>query len=135
MKELSVEGSSILIYNDIKELPVIRYREFQKFSILENEAGDNKKSLDNRLSNIETLIVSNRLKDALQEARNARLAILYINESIDFQLMSLVCLIHSIDGEKVNDLSEDGVLRVARKLQSIISKGELSDIIVSVKKK
>ena len=74
------------------------------------------------------------MKAAKQELENLKQSLFLISEETNLRHLSFAVLVHSINGERVHDLSDENVKRILAKL-SDVKRGFFEGIINSLKKK
>lgn len=72
-----------------------------------------------RLANLDKHLENENIESARIERRNLQLTLYSSLYEINFKQMAFVCLIYSIDGEKTDDLSEEGILETRNMLEKI----------------
>ncbi len=116
MKTLFVKGHVIKAYDSIDELPIINFQKYNKYLLIDSGLGSDVDDIDRHIVSLIKLIGTDS-KKAQQELLNMRQTIIMINSEIAPRNLAFAALIHSIDGQRVTDLSDEGLQSVLNKLQ------------------
>ena len=134
MKNLTVNKKTVRVYDSIDEMPIINFQKYNKYLLIDSGIGSEVDDIDAHIARISKFIKSNNAKKALQELQNMRQNMYMVNSEISPKYLAFAALIHSIDGEEVNDLSDDGLKNVLAKLKEI-KHSKIIDFLVWLKKK
>lgn len=134
MKNLTVNKKTVSVYDSIDEMPIINFQKYNKYLLIDSGIGSDVDDIDAHIARIAKFIKSNNAKKALQELQNMRQSMYMVNSEISPKYLAFAALIHSIDGEEVNDLSDDGLKNVLAKLKEI-KHSKIIDFLVWLKKK
>lgn len=134
MKNLTVNKKTVRVYDSIDEMPIINFQKYNKYLLIDSGIGSDVDDIDAHIARIAKFIKSNNDKKALQELQNMRQSMYMVNSEISPKYLAFAALIHSIDGEEVNDLSDDGLKNVLAKLKEI-KHSKIIDFLVWLKKK
>lgn len=134
MKNLTVNKKTVRVYDSIDEMPIINFQKYNKYLLIDSGVGSDVDDIDAHIARIAKFIKSNNAKKALQELQNMRQNMYMVNSEISPKYLAFAALIHSIDGEEVNDLSDDGLKNVLAKLKEI-KHSKIIDFLVWLKKK
>ena len=134
MKNLTVNKKTVRVYDSIDEMPIINFQKYNKYLLIDSGIGSDVDDIDAHIARIAKFIKSNNAKKALQELQNMRQNMYMVNNEISPKYLAFAALIHSIDGEEVNDLSDDGLKNVLAKLKEI-KHSKIIDFLVWLKKK
>lgn len=136
MKTLTHNGNTIVLYGNAKECPIKRYKELQKYQLLETGIGSSIEDIGTHFSKLHGFIAQGKTQEALKEAENLHYNHYAILHQENFTTYSFACLIHSINGIVCDDLSEDGLKIVIGILEEIqFPFAEAEEISSEVKKK
>ena len=105
----TLRQTEIKFYQDIDETPVDLYNLFNEYSLKDSEIGNTMEAIDKKHSNLATLIAHKRHEDALQALNNLYQTYWSALNGVNYKSLSFGCFIHSVDGIKVEDYSEDGL--------------------------
>lgn len=134
MKNLTVNKKTVRVYDSIDEMPIINFQKYNKYLLIDSGIGSDVDDIDAHIARIAKFIKSNNAKKALQELQNMRQSMYMVNSEISPKYLAFAALIHSIDGEEVSDLSDDGLKNVLAKLKEI-KHSKIIDFLVWLKKK
>lgn len=115
MKTVKINGKTLQMYDGIDELPVVNFQKYNKYILLDSGIGSDADAIDAHLVQLARLIKSD-LKKATRELQNMRLNMRMVVCEISPLYMAFTALIHSIDGERLTDLSDDNLKRIFEEL-------------------
>lgn len=133
MRELKLRGKVYQLYDSIDELPVINFQKYNKYVLFDSHIGSDIDAVDKHLASLAKLIKTDKAK-ASKEIQNLRMNLYFIVNNISPQLMAFAALIHSIDGKKLEDLSEDNLKKILEELNRE-RRSKLIDFLTKFKKK
>lgn len=107
MKKIKVGRLRLSMYDSLDELPIINFREYNRFVLIDAGIGSTVQSFDNHLATVAKLIQANRSKEAVKELLNTRQNVALVVSGTNLKMLSFVPWIHSINGERVIDLSQE----------------------------
>ena len=106
------------VYGGIDELPSERYNKFNIYCLLRAGIGNDAESIATHIQDLATTIGKNDTERAMVQLNNYYHALNMILNHEDTQSMAFACLVHSINGVEITDISEEGlrwiVSRIAR---------------------
>ena len=115
MRELvlhkGLKRTKVLFYADIDQLPADRFSKVNKFWMLNDELGNSFEDID-RIHITRILLALDDKTKAKKVVDNMRVLIHNIINEVNPQSMAFACLIHSIDGVEVTDLSDENLKRI-----------------------
>lgn len=133
MRKVSLNNHIIELYDSIDELPINRYYKYNKYLIIDSGIGGDIESISNKLGVLAKHIeLNNGL--ALTELENIRKGLFLVLEEYNPRYFSFAVLIHKVDGEILEDISEENLKRVINKIGSI-KKGWFDNMFEAIKKK
>lgn len=120
METLKKGSHTVVIYDDPECLPADNYYKLNKYLLLDNSIGSSIEDFTVKHLNIlYTLINNDKKAEAITQINNLRqLFFMTINE-INVAQMAFACLVHSINGVKVEDYSESGLKEISHRVGSI----------------
>lgn len=134
MKTLSIANKTIKLYNSIDEMPIEVFQRYNKYIIIDAGLGSDIDSIDEHIIKIAKLINANDKTKALQELQNTRQAMhLAVNE-ISPRNMAFAALVYSIDGKKVESISDTSLQELLHEIKAL-DEGTLLNTIYELKKK
>ena len=134
MKNLIVNKKVVRVYDSIDEMPIVNFQKYNKYLLIDSGIGSDADDIDAHITRVAKFIKSNNAKKALQELQNMRQNMYMVNNEISPRYLAFAALIHSIDGEEVNDLSDDG-LQQTMSLFKDVANSEITAHLEAVKKK
>lgn len=133
MKTGKVNKHTVEIYDSIDELPIQRFQKYNKYMLIDSGVGSDLQDVLNHIDRAKIYIKSNPAM-AATELDNMRQSIYLLVDELSPKHMAFAALVHKIDGEEMNDISDAGLKRVLEIL-SEAKKGWLDGVLNSVKKK
>jgi len=135
METLEVKKHKIRYYSDIDDTPIGRYNTFQQNLLYDASVGNTIEAISERFAGFDANLQANKIKEAMVERSNLQVTFFSILTKVNFASRAMVCLIHSIDGKEVTDLSEGGISEVLKKLEKMeVSIGTIRDLVFGQKK-
>ena len=134
MKKIKINGHKLEVYNDISELPVERFHQHSRYSLIASGIGDTIQDIDKHIEAINSLMAIDAAK-AQQELLNLRQNLILVLQGRDFRHKAFLFLVKSIDGKPWEDYSDDGIEEMYNLLngESVAAfKGALSDVICEI---
>lgn len=114
MRELilhkGLKTTKVLYYADIDQLPAERFSKVNKFWMLHDELGSSFEDIDKIHISRLLLSLDDKAK-SLKVVDNLRVLIHNIINEVNPESMAFACLIHSIDGVEMTDLSDENLKR------------------------
>jgi hypothetical protein len=107
--------TKVLLYDDIDQLPAERFSKVNKFWMLNDELGSSFEDIDRIHITRLALAIENKEK-AKKVLDNMRVLIHNIINEVNTESMAFACLVHSIDGKEIEDLSDENLRRVIKYL-------------------
>ena len=135
MIRLFKKKKKIEFYDSIEELPYKNYMKFNKEMMRQNEVGHNFGDVKKRIERSINFIVSGFPDKAIKELNNSLLTLAYSENEINPSGLALATIVKSIDGEKIEDLSSDGLQETLKILTDLgITQKEIETTSLKVKK-
>lgn len=134
MKTLTINRKIVQVYDSIDEMPIVNFQKYNKYLLIDSGIGSDADDIDAHITRIAKFIKSNNSKKALQELQNMRQSMYMVNNEISPRYLAFAALIYSIDGKKVDDLSDDGLKSVLAKLKEV-KHSIIIDFLIWLKKK
>lgn len=133
MKYVVLAKKKLAIYDSIDEMPIVNYQKFNKYCIFDSSIGADIDAINNHASMIAKLIDSDTAKAKI-ELQNMMQSVAMVVHEISPKYLAFAALIHSIDGEKVTDYSDENLKNIIKLLQTE-KHSKLLQIFDSIKKK
>ena len=134
MKDLTLNGHQVRIYDSIDELPIVRFHRYNRMLLVDAGIGSDISDFDGHIERVVRYIKKGDNENAAKELDNMRQNVYMIMSGQSVNDLSFACLVESIDGERCDDLSPEGLTKVVEMLGGTPRK-ELADAYQSVKKK
>lgn len=137
MKEVKVKNwlgrttATILLYESIKELPILRYQEFEKMLLQDVGIGSTMKDVGTRFGNLYRFIHDGDLDNTHKEAKNLHNTLYFILSGFNIQFLSFIALVHSVNSNEIDISKPDKVRSQLKGLKQ----GDVEEITDEVKKK
>lgn len=134
MKELTLNGHKVRIYDSIDELPMVRFHKYNHTLLVDAGIGSEIGDFDAHIERVVRYIRNGDNENAAKELDNLRQNVFMIMQGQSVKDFSFAVLVAEIDGEPQNDISQEGLQKVVELLGGATKK-ELADTMQSVKKK
>lgn len=134
MKTISLANRTLKLYDSIDEMPITVFQKYNKYIIIDSGLGSDIDSVDEHIVQIAKLINSGDKKKAMQELQNMRQNLHMIVSQISPRYLAFATLIYSIDGKKVESLSDSSLQELLSELKDA-SHNTVIDILYRLKKK
>lgn len=133
MKKVAINHKVLVLYDSIDELPIVNFQKYNKYLLIDAGIGSDIDAIDEHISRLAKYIKTD-ISKAAQELQNYRQSLYMIASNISPKHLAFAALIHSIDGEKVEDLSDDNLRLILENLQTV-RRSWLVNLLVKIKKK
>lgn len=119
MTEVRVNGSKVVFYDSIKQLPIRRYQQSNKYLMIASDIGSDFQDFDRKTVKVIELLKKGMTADAVKELENRRQAVWNAYKNYNPRGMSLALLVHSINGRLRNDITDEGLEKTLDELNRI----------------
>jgi aspartyl-tRNA synthetase len=109
---------TVVLYDDIDQLPIERFNKANKYWMLHDNLGSSFTDIDTTHISRLILVADNKEK-VVKELENLRILIYNIINEVNPSQMAFACLVDSIDGKEITDISEEGIKRTLKLLSDI----------------
>lgn len=116
MNTCIVGGHKVELYNSIDEMPMINYHRFNKFMMFDSALAPDANGVIGHLSRMSELLNAEQYDKLKVELQNTYMSISYIMNDISPVSMAFACMVHSIDGAVVMDLSDEALKSLSFKI-------------------
>ena len=134
MRELKIGKHSLKIYDSIEELPIVRHHKFNKLMLIDAHIGSDISDFDAHLERVCRYIRANKPDMAEKELMVLRQNVFFIQTEVSPKHLAFAALIHTLDGQQNNDLTDEALKVLVAKL-SDVTVGEMDAAIEESKKK
>lgn len=125
---------TVLMYDAIDELPIVRFHKYQKLLLVDAGVGSDIEAFDQRLEKARGFIAQGRSDQAMKELDNLRQTVYLIQTEVSLKSRAFAVLVKQIDGKIYDDLSDEGIARVLERLQDAPNR-HITAALAAVKKK
>lgn len=133
---MNVNGNEIILYESIESMPILRKNAFDRYAMLDAGIGSGLEDIDNHISIVSQYITKGMEEEAKKELLNYRQNLFFALEQISPKNMSFVPLIKSINGKRIDDISEVNAKKILEDLNKKgLTYGALNGAVERVKKK
>jgi hypothetical protein len=119
MRELilhkGLRRTKLMLYTDIDQLPAERFSKVNKFWMLNDELGNSFEDID-RIHITRIAMSLNDKEKAKNVLDNMRVLIHNIINEVNPESLAFACMIHSIDGQEITDLSDENLKKTIKYL-------------------
>lgn len=115
MIDLKLNGKKYKLYDSIDELPIINFQKYNKYILFDSHIGSDVDAIDRHIVDLMRLIKTDKDK-AVKELKNLHLNLHFIVNNISPKYLAFTALIHSIDGKKLEDLSDANLKKILEDL-------------------
>ena len=119
MKVIDTGKHVIKLYDSVDELPIGAYQRYNKFLLIDAGIGASVDDFDAHIVKLAKLIGNNEREKAAQELQNMRQNLYMINANISPKYMAFAALVYSIDGQKIEAVSDDDYGELLAKIQEM----------------
>lgn len=120
METLKKGKHEVVIFDDPESLPSELYYKFTKYQLLDNSIGSSLDDFTTKHLNVLYTLIGNGKKDeAITQVNNLRQLFNFAINEINVAGLGFACLVHSIDGKRVEDYSESGLKAISHEIGSI----------------
>lgn len=119
MKVIDTGKHVIKLYDSVDELPIGAYQRYNKFLLIDAGIGSSVDDFDAHIVKLAKLIGNNEREKAIQELQNMRQNLFMINSKVSPKYLAFAALVYSIDGKKVEAVSDDDYSELLAKIQEM----------------
>lgn len=136
MKEVRIKNwfgktaATVMLYDSVKELPILRYQEFEKLLMQDMGIGSSMEDVGSRFSRLYQFIADSDIENVHKEAKNLHNTFYFILSNFNPSYLAFLALIHTINGKEINLKEPEKIQKQIRFLKH----GEVSEIVNEVKK-
>lgn len=108
MREVSINGHKLEVFDDISELSIERFHEYSRYMLIATGIGDSVADIDKHIEAINSLLTRD-VKKAQQELLNLRQNLILVASKRDFRHKAFLFFVKSIDGQNWDNFSDAGI--------------------------
>lgn len=116
MKKVRYKGNYLELYDSIGEMPITRFQAYNRFCLIDSGIGGGLEGVQKHIDAIKRLMSSGKHEDAAKELVNYHQNLIFIIEKSNPELMSFICLVKSINGKDLPELTADIIESTIKKL-------------------
>lgn len=136
MRTVSTSNHTVVLYDSITNIPAERDSMVNYYLLEDSGIGTDMHAIDGLLSSISIAAQNNKPADVIQGIRNLLGNIRGQLQDYRPDFLAWACLIHTIDGKKVEDFGGDNVRDIVKMLSDDgLTIGQIQDTLDEVKKK
>lgn len=109
MVTVKIGRHTVEMYDNIEELPIVRFHKLQKYILIDAGVGGDIASFDQRTERARRFLMQGKAEQAQREFENLRQCVYLIQNEITPKHRAFACLVAKIDGEQRDDLSDNGI--------------------------
>lgn len=119
----------------IKELPIDRYSEFQKYLLQDSGMGSDIESIQRHNEKIDLFLAANKIPEAITERTNQHFNFFFMLNQVNITHCSFAILVSSIKEQPITDYSETNLITICNQLgKQGFTHEQLTSILEDVKK-
>ena len=122
MKKMKLGEHSVVMFDSIEKLPIVRFQKYNKMLMLDAGLGSDLTALDAHLARVGEFIKAGETDNAAREIDNLRQTLFNVQNGLTPHFMSLIPLMAEVDGEPLTDLSDENIQRVYDTLKDVTMK-------------
>lgn len=122
MKDVKLGNHTVMLYNSIDELPIIRFHRYNKMLLIDAGLGGDLSSIDGHIERAVRFINGGHKQEAATEMENIRQTIYLILQDMNPKHLAFAALVKEIDGKPCEDISDDGLRRTLELLSDVTVK-------------
>lgn len=136
MQEVITDKGRFRVCDSIKELPIDRFTEFQKYLIQDAGIGSTIEDVYKHSEKLDAFIQTDKIAEAITERINQHYNFFMMLNKINITHLSFAVFVESIDGNDITDYSQTGLQDVCARLGKVrLRRGQLESILEDIKKK
>lgn len=116
MKQVKIGKHSVVIFDNIEELPIRRFHKYNKMLLIDAGIGSDLTDLDTHIARTIAFIQTDKADEAVKEMNNLRQNIYFVHTGVSPRMLAFATLVKSIDGKDCEDMSEEALQKVLETL-------------------
>ena len=113
-----LKRTKVLLYDDIEQMPIDRFNKANKYWMLNDSIGSSISDFDKNHYGKLLMLLDDK-KKMQKQLENFRILVYNIMTEINVEHLSFACLIYSVNGKEVEDLSEKGLKKTLSELSRL----------------
>lgn len=135
MIEKNIGRLTIKYYNSIDELPTENYHKFNLYALIDSGIGSDTDSIKTHIEGIYAALQKKDFDRLKVLFGNYYMSLSYITEGLDMKSIAVCYMIHSVNGKLNNDLSDEAIHKLAKKLAKHVKRQHFISQFTALKKK
>lgn len=126
----------ITLFDSPTEIPIKNYNELNNYALEAAELGSSIDAVNKRFEKIDTFLAAGKTEEAVKERLNQTQTFYNIFSRRNLTGLQFCCLIHTMDGKRFKDLSEENIKEVLEILSDEgLTQEKIDELTEGVKKK
>ena len=113
-----VRRTRVLLYDDIEQMPIERFNKISKYWMLNDSIGSGIGDFDKNHYGKMQILVDDRDK-MLKQLENFRILVYNVMNEINVEHLSFACMVYSINEEPINDIGENNLKAILKRLSGL----------------
>jgi hypothetical protein len=106
MTTIKLNGNYLEMYDSIDTMPITRFKEYNRYVAMDSGLGSDMNSFDGHISSAMKFYRMGEIEKADRVMENMRQNIYFVINKVSPKMNSFVCVIKSINGEPLEDITE-----------------------------
>lgn len=107
MKEIKFNGNYLTLYDSIRELPIHRFSEYNRYLMLDAGIGSNVEDVTNKIGKIQRFRAVKDEESVNKELQNLYQSFIFTIENTTPKMYAFFALVKDINGKPFDDLSKE----------------------------
>lgn len=134
MKKIVLGGHKVSVYDSIDELPMVRFHKYSRMLLVDAGVGSDINDFDAHIERSARYFRKGDNENGAKELENLRQCVYLILTEQSVKDLSFACLVAEIDGKPCDDLSDQSLTEVVKRLGGVPRK-DFTSSLDEVKKK
>lgn len=132
---INIKGHRIELYDNVQNLPILRFQKFNKYMMYANEIGNSLSDYDDRTRKALEFLQKEMIPEAMQELNNRRQLVFNAYNEFTPRGKAFAVLVRKIDGKRYDGISPDELDEVLEHLDRIgLGHADSLEALLKVKK-
>jgi hypothetical protein len=136
LREINAPRGKFYIQESIQEIGIGRYNDFTKYLVQEAGIGSDIMSVERHFRLLDSFLAAGDIEKARAERTNLHFNLMLAISKVNITQYSTALFVYSINDERIEDYTEEGLKRVVDKLDKIgVTQGLVEETLIAIKKK
>lgn len=135
MKREIIGRYKVDFYEYIDEMPIVRHNAYNLYLLIDSGVGSTTDEIDLNIDKVANYVQNEDKENAIKQLMLLKQNLYFVRTGENPEFLAFVCLIHSINGEELKDLSIENLNRIIDKFKNYLTPKRLRDILYDIKKK